>query len=159
MEVNACGVHASTEDGQVLRDYIGEIVRWSRSFIETIDMVPDGSRSKTRTSEAFDFNEDNLLKKTIISGNMEDSKEVDEFESMDPSGTQEIMTNAQTTCNISGVDGLPPNLPKKKYTMTKRVKKEKRPRRIGSSRAEKVSLANVQQDLQSSICSKGCLKI
>ena len=126
MEVYACGVHGSTKDGQVLRECIGKIVRWSRSLIEAIDMVPDGSRSKNRTSEAFDFNEDSLLKETIISENMEESEEVDEFESMDPSGNEEIMTNAQTTCSISGVDGLPSNLPKRKYTMTKRVRKEKR---------------------------------
>ena len=62
MEVYACGGHESTEDGQVLRDCIGKIVRWSTSFIEPINMVPEGIRSKTRTSEAFDFNEDNHLK-------------------------------------------------------------------------------------------------
>ena len=77
---------------------------------------------------------------------------------MDQAGNEEIMTNAQTTYSVSGVDGLPSTIPKRKYTMTKRVRKDKRPRRIGSSRVEKVSLANVQQDSQSSICSKGCLK-
>ena len=157
-EVYACGVHESTKDGRVLRECIGEIVRWSRSFIEAINMILEGTMSKTRTSEAFDFNKDSLLKETIISGNMEDHKEVDEFKSIEPFGTEEIMRNAQTTCSISRVDGLPSTLPKRKYTMTKRVRKEKRPRRIRTSRAEKVSLANVQQDLQSRICSKGCLK-
>ena len=124
-EVNAYGGHESTEDGQELRECIGEIVRWFSSFIEAINMVPEATRKKTKTSKAFDFNEDSHLKETIILGNMEDCKEVDDFESMDPSGTQEIMTNAQTTCNISGVDGLPSNLPNRKYTMTERVRKEK----------------------------------
>ena len=158
MEVYACGGHESTEDGQVLRDCIGEIVRWSSSFVEPIDMVPGGTRSKTSTSEAFDFNEDNPLKETIIPRNMVECEELDEFQSLDPSGTEENMANAQTTCSIFGVEGLPSNLQKKKYTMTKRVRKEKQQRRIGSSREEKVSLANVQHDMQSSICSKGCMK-
>ena len=83
---------------------------------------------------------------------------MDECENMGRARNEEIMTNAQTMCSISGVDGLPSTIPKRKYKMTKRVRKDKRPRRIGSSRAEKVSLANVQQDLQSIICSKGCLK-
>ena len=38
------------------------------------------------------------------------------------------------------------------------MRKEKGTWRIGSSRAEKVSFANVEEKLQSSICSKGCLK-
>ena len=157
-EMNACGGHESTEDGQELRECIGEIVRWSLSFIEAINMVPEATTTKTKTCEAFDFNEDSHVKETIILGNIKDCKEVDDFECMDPFGTQEIMPNAQTSCSISGVDGLPSNLPKRKYTMTEPVRKEKRPRRIGSSRAEKVSLANVQHDLLSSACSKGCLK-
>ena len=158
MEVYACGDHESTEDGQVLRDWIGEILRWSSNFVEPIDMVPGGTRSKTSTSEAFDFNEDNPLKETIISGNMTDCEELDEFNSLDPFGTKENIANAKKTCSISRVDGLPSNLQKKKYTMTEHVRKEKQQRRIGSSREEKVSLANVQYDMQSSICSKGCMK-
>ena len=42
--------------------------------------------------------------------------------------------------------------------MNQRIQKYKGVRRIGSSRAKKVSLANVETQLQSSICSKGCLK-
>ena len=158
MEVTACGGQTSTEDSQVLRECIEEIVRWSTSFIEAIDMVPEATRAKTRTDETFDFNEDIHLKETNISRNKEDCEEVDEFENMDPSGNEEIMANAQTTCSISGVDGLTSNLQKRKYTMTECVRKEKRPRRMGYSRAKKVSLANVQHALQSSICSKGCMK-
>ena len=63
MEVYACGGYESTEDGQVLKDCIGEIVRWSTSFIEPINMVHGGTRSKTSTNEAFDVNEDNLCKR------------------------------------------------------------------------------------------------
>ena len=89
---------------------------------------------------------------------MQDCENVDEFESMDPYGTKEIMANAHTTYGIFRIDGLPCSLPKRKYTMTQHVRKEKKPRRIRFSRVERISLANVQQDLQPSICSKDCLK-
>ena len=120
-------------------------------------MVLQGSRSKT-TTHAFDFNDDILPEDTIISRNMQDCKEEDEFESMDPFGTQGNMVNEHTTCSIFGVDGLPFSLLKRKYTIIQHVRKEKGAQRIGSSRIEKVSLANVQEQLQSNICSKDCLK-
>ena len=78
--------------------------------------------------------------------------------SMDPFGTEGNLGNEHTTCSIAGVDGLPSTLQKRKYTMSQHVRKEKGARRIGSSIAEKVSLANVENQLQSSICSKDCLK-
>ena len=34
----ASGVHKMNEDGQVLRECIGQILRWSRTFIEEINM-------------------------------------------------------------------------------------------------------------------------
>ena len=55
------------------------------------------------------------------------------------------MGNEHTSCSISGVDGFPSNVQKRKYTMTERVRKEKGVWRIGSSRAEKISLANVEE--------------
>ena len=59
---------------------------------------------------------------------------------------------------VSGVDGLAPSVSKRKYFTTKRVAKEKGEQRIGISRAQKVSLASVERDLKSSLCSRGCLK-
>ena len=115
-------------------------------------MVSQGSRSETAIADAFDFNEDILPKDTLISRNMEDCEVEDELESMDPSGTQRNIRNEHTTCSIAGVDGLPSSLQKRNYTMTQRVRKEKEVRRIGSSRAEKVSLANVEE------CLKDCFK-
>ena len=156
--MTAGGGHESTEDGKVLRECIGEIVRWSTSCIEAIDKVPEATRAKHRTTEAFDFNEDNHLKERIISGNIEDCKEVDEFERMDPFRNEEIMENAQTTCSISRMDGLKSTHQKREYRRTKRVRKEKQPRRIGSSREKKVLMANMEHAMQSSICSKGCMK-
>ena len=61
MDIYACAVHKSNEDGQLSRHYIEQIVRWLRSFIEAIDMVPEDSRSKTTTVEAFNFIDDILL--------------------------------------------------------------------------------------------------
>ena len=118
MDIYACGVYKSNQDCQLLRQCIGQIVKWSRSFMEAIDMVPKGSRSKTTTVEVFNFNDDILLEEKIISRNMQDCKDMDELEIMDPSGIEETMANAHTTCGISGVDNLPCSLPKKKYTMT-----------------------------------------
>ena len=41
-------------------------------------MVPKDSKSKTTTNDAFDFNDDILSEDTIISGNRQESKQVDE---------------------------------------------------------------------------------
>ena len=40
----------------------------------------------------------------------------------------------------------------------KQISKENGERKIGSSRAQKVSLASVERDLKSNLCSRGCLK-
>ena len=66
--------------------------------------------------------------------------------------------HAYATFSVSGVDGLAPNVQKRKYSKTKWVTKEKGERKIGSSRAQKVSLASVERDLKSNLCSRGCLK-
>ena len=158
MEVYACGVRESNEDGQVLGECIGQILRWSRSCIEAITTVSQGSRAEIGRADVFDFNEDILPKETIISRNRQDCEDEDELESMETYGSAGHMGNEHTTCSISGVDGLPSSLQKTKYRMSQRVRKQKGARRIGSSRAGKVSLANVETQLQSSICSKGCLK-
>ena len=89
---------------------------------------------------------------------MQDYEEEDELENIDPYGIQGHMENEYITCSISGVDELPSSLQKRKYTMSQHVRKEKGAQRIGSSKVEKVSLANVEKQLQSSICSKDCLK-
>ena len=64
---------------------------------------------------------------------------------MERSGSEGNMGTKQSCCRISGVDGLPSILKTRKYRMAQRVRKEKGARRIGSSRAEKVSLANVEE--------------
>ena len=158
MEVYACGVNEKNEDDQILRQCIGQILQWSRSCIEAITPLSQGSRSEPVRVDVFDFNEDILSKETIIPRNMQECEDEDELESMDHYGTEGHMGNEHTTCSISGVDGLPFTLQKRKYKMSQLVQKQKGARRVGSSQAEKVSLAQVETQLQSSICSKGCLK-
>ena len=83
------------------------------------------TRARIRASEAFHCNEDILLKEAILSGTIEESEEVDEGENMGRAEHEENMTSARTTCSISGVDGLPSTIPKRKYRMNKRGRKEK----------------------------------
>ena len=89
---------------------------------------------------------------------MEDCEEDHEQESMGQCGSEGTMGTKQTNCPLSRVDGLPSTLKKRKYRMALRVRKEKGARRSGSLRVEKIILVNVKEHLQSSICSKGCLK-
>ena len=119
----ACGVRESNEDGQVLGQCIGQILRWSRSCIEAITTVSQGSRAEIGRADVFDFNEDILPKETIISRNRQDCEDEDELESMETYGSAGHMGNKHTTCSISGVDGLPSSLQKRKYRMSQRVRK------------------------------------
>ena len=66
--------------------------------------------------------------------------------------------SAYAKFSVCGVDGLAPSVPKRKYATTKRVGKNRGERKIGSSRAQKVSLVSVEHDLNSSLCSRECLK-
>ena len=143
------------EDGQVLRECIGQILRWSRTFIEDMNMESQERRSTSTRTAAFDFKEDSILGDIIKVRNME---VCEDDESMQRSGSEGNMGTKQTSSHICGVDGLLLPHKNRKYKMAQRVSKEKGPRRIGSSRVEKVSLANVEEQLQSSICSKECLK-
>ena len=65
MDVYASGVQKCYEDGQVLRECIGQILWWSRTFIEEMNMESQERRSTSTTTTTFDFNEDILLGDTI----------------------------------------------------------------------------------------------
>ena len=158
MEVYASGVQKTNEDGQILRECIGQILRWSRTFIEEMHMESQERTTASTTTGAFDFNEDILLGDTIRATNMEVCEEEDEMENMEHLVSEGNMGTERIRSRISGVDGLPLPLKKRKYRMAQRVIKEKDVRRIGSSGAEKIFLAKVEEQLQSSICSKGCLQ-
>ena len=142
MEVYASGVQKMNEHGQVLRECIGRILRWSRTFIEDMNMESQERKSTSTRTAAFDFKEDNILGNTIKVRNME---VCEDEESMQQSGSEGNMGTKQTSSHICGVDGLLLPHKNRKYKMAQRMSKEKGPQRTGSSRAEKVSLANVEE--------------
>ena len=83
MDVYASGVQKSNEDGQVLSECIGQILWWSRTFLEEMNMESQEKRSTSTTTAAFDVNEDILPEDTIRTRKMQDCKEEDILESMD----------------------------------------------------------------------------
>ena len=123
-----------------------------------IDNIALNYTSNTPMAEEFNFNEDILC----MNRNRFDERNQSLHEHVGgEESSVEISGEGVRACakfSVFGVDGLAPNVPKRKYSSTKRVAKEKGERRIGSSRAQKVSLANVERDLKSSLCSRGCLK-
>ena len=126
--------------------------------MHVIDNVVLNSTHNTPVAEEFNLNEDMLCKNRnrFDERNQSLHEHVGEEEnSIEISGHG---VRAGTKFSVFGVDGLARNVPKRKYSSTKRVGKEKEERRIGSPRAQKVSLANVERDLKSSLCSRGCLK-
>ena len=58
VEVFTCGNENETEDGQVLKTCVGEIVTWSRSAVHAIDNVLEGTTPSIPTEQEFDFNDD-----------------------------------------------------------------------------------------------------
>ena len=104
-------------------------------------MVSQDRRSASTTIGAYDFNEDILPEDTIRARNKEDCEEDDELESMDQFRSQGNMGTGETTCRISGVDGLPSSLQERKYTiMVQCVRKEKGAWRIGPLEQKRSSL-------------------
>ena len=135
-DVFTSGVQKMNEDGQVLRECIGQILRWSRTFIEEINMESQERRLTSTANAAYAFNEDILPGHTIRARNIEDCEEDHEQESMERSRSEGTMRTKQSSCPLSRVDGLPSTLKKRQYRMAHRVRKEKGPQRSGSSRAK-----------------------
>ena len=109
-------------------------------------------------ADQFNFNKDMLC----MNGNKFDKRNqsLDEHVGGEESFL-EISAEGLHACakfSVSGVDGLAPNVPKRKYSTTKRVAEDKRERKIESSRAKKISLVSVERNLKSSLYSRGCLK-
>ena len=157
-EVCGSGYEQHNDDGQLLQDCIEQTVRWSRTAVHVIDNVALSTAWNTGMAEEFNFSEGMLC----MNRNRFDKR----HESLhEPVGGEEssIQSNGEevTTCakfSVFGVDGLAPNIPKRKYSTTKRIGNNRGERKIGSSRAQKVSLASVEEDLKSSLCSRECLK-
>ena len=134
-------------------------MRWSRSAIHAIDNVPEGTTPSIPTEQEFDFNDDmcnpnkNSTERRTQSMHQHPGQEETPEEL-----SREGSDVSAATCTVFGVDGLAPKVSKRKYCKTKRGAQHRGDRKIGTSRAQKVSLARVQNDMQSSLCSKGCLK-
>ena len=157
-EVYGSGYQTEHEDGQLLRECIGQTVRWSRNVVHVIDDVALNTTRNTPMAEEFNFNDDMLCRNRSWFNERHQSMQdhVGGEESSVEINGEEV--RACTKFSVFGVDGLAPSVLKRKYSTIKRVAKEKEERRIGSSRAQKVSLTNVERDLKSSLCSRGCLK-
>ena len=157
-EVYGSGHEKENEDGQLLIESIRQTVQWSRNAIHVIDNVALNCTLNTPVPEEFNFNEDILC----MNRNKFDKRIQSLYEHVGgEESSVEISGEGVRACakfNVFRVDGLAPSVPKRKYSSTKRIAKEKGERRIGSSRAQKILLANVERDLKSSLCSRGCLK-
>ena len=134
-------------------------MRWSRSAVHAINNVPKATTPSIPMEKELDFNDEmcypnkNNVEKRNQSMDLHLGQE-ERPKEMNKEGSDVTAT----TCTVFGVDGLAPKVPKRKCYKTKRVGQHRKDCWIGSSRTQKVSLARVQNDIQSSICSKGCLK-
>ena len=139
-EIDASGHEEQNEDGQLLRKCIGQAVRWSRNAVHQIDHIALNTTRNAHMADQFNFNEDILCmnRKKFDKRNQSLDEHVGGEESSVAISAERVHVCAKFS--ISGVDGLEKNVPKRKYSTTKRVAKEKGERRIGSSRAEKVHL-------------------
>ena len=154
----ASGQQKKNEDRQVLKECIGQTVQWSRNAVHGLQNVVLNITHNTRMVDQFSFN-DNMLCMNGIKFDKR-NQSLDEHGGGEESSV-EISAKGLHACakfNVFGVDGLAPNVQKRKYSMRKQAAEDKGERRIGSSRAQKVSLARVERDLKSNSCSRGCLK-
>ena len=133
-EVDASGHEEQNKDGQLLRECIGQAVRWSRNAVHRIDHIALNTARNAHMADQFNFNEDILCmnKKKFDKRNQSLDEHVDGKESSLPISTERV--HACAKFSISRVDGLEKTIPKRKYSTTKRVAKDKGERRIGSSR-------------------------
>ena len=154
-EVYASGQQKENEDGQVLKECNGETLRWSRNAVHGLQNLALNITRNTHMADQFSFNDDMLC----MNRNKFDKRNqsLDEYGGGKESSI-EISAKGLHACtkfSVSGVDGLAPNVQKRKYSKTKGVAEDKGERRIGSSRTQMV---RVERDLKSNSCSRGCLK-
>ena len=159
VEVFTCANENQIEDGQVLKTCLGEIVRWSRSAVHTIDNVPARTTPSIPTKQEFDFEDDMCNPNKNSTERRTESMHQHLGQEETPEELNRVGADVSaTTFTVFGVDGLAPRVSKRKYCKTKRGGQPRGDCKIGTSRAQKVSLARVQNDMESSLCSKGCLK-
>ena len=119
--VCTCANEKQTEDGQVLNTCLGEIVRWSRSAVHTIDNVPERTTPSIPTEQEFDFNDDmcnpnknNTERRTQSMHQHPGQEETPEELNREGSDV------CPATYTVFGVDGLAPKVSKRKYCKSKR---------------------------------------
>ena len=124
-EVYGSGHQKENEDGQLLRDCIGQTVRWSRNAVHVIDNVALNTIRNTPMAEEFNFNEDLLCmnRNKFDERNQSLNEHVGGEESSVEINGERVRTCAKFS--VFGVDGLAPSVPKRKYSSTKPVAKEK----------------------------------
>ena len=110
-------------------------MQWSRNAVYVIDNRVLNTTRNIPMVEEFDFREERLY----MNQNRYDKRNQSLHEHV---GGEEssIQINGErvhacANCSVSRVDGLSPSIPKRKYSMTKRVAKENGERRIRFSRA------------------------
>ena len=134
-EVCGSGYQQHNDDGQLLRDYIGQTLRWSRTAVHVIDNVALSTARNTRIAEEFDFSEGMLCmnKNKFDKRHQSLHEHVGGEESLVQSNGEEVSVCAKFS--VFGMDGLAPSVPKRKYSTTKRIGNNRGERKIGSSRA------------------------
>ena len=159
LEVYPCGSRHLNDDGEFMEHCVGQIVRWSKNLVQTMDGPVQNEGPGNQVIRQFNFQRDDPLCDVRRTSNMEQhSESAQSDEDHVSSGAPERRTCVTPgTCSVGGVDGLLAGPPRREYKKTKRVTKDKGPRKIGYSRSEKVSLQNVQDALQSHKCSRGCM--
>ena len=158
LEVHATRLADRSEDGESMVDCIGQIIRWSKDSIQAIEGYSSNSPSLNEVARHFDFSEDGPSRFRSNEEQNSDFRSEDQDKGGNDSQNEHCPSMIQHICSVSGVDGLPQSSQKRKYVMVRRVSQERRPRKIGIARSEKVTLRNVQMDLQSRSCSKRCLE-
>ena len=134
-------------------------MRWSRSAVHATDNVPKTTTPSIPMEEELDFSDEICYPNKNNAERRNQSMHKHLCQEQRPEEMNKEGSHVSSaTCTMFGVDGLAPKVPKRKYCKIKRVAQHRGDCRIGSSRAQKVSLARVQNDMQSSVCSKGCLK-
>ena len=105
------------DDGQLLRECIGERVQWSRNAIHVIDNVALNTTCNTPMAFEFNFSKDMVC----MNRNRDDERNQSLHEHVDgEEGSVEINGEGVRACvkfSVFGVDGLAPSVSKRKYSM------------------------------------------
>ena len=118
-EVYGSDHEKENEDGQLLMDCIGQIVRWSRNAVHMIDNVALNTTLNNPMAEEFNINEDLLCmnRNRFDTRNQSLNDHVGGEESTVEINGEGVRESAKLS--VFGVDGLASNVLKRKYSSTK----------------------------------------